>query len=213
MLLSAAEAEKQAREEKAGTYPDKWESLTERGNDSAMPDNEFRIFCRKASHLQIISALDGGADPNAANNLGTTALMGAAQYNEDKGTVKELLDAGAAVNAKNHHGNTALIFAAMQNTSEVVRLLCERGAEAGIMNNDGKTAYDYACENPRLKNDAGILHLLTAEGEPQELEPESKPLPEKKAAGVSNAAFLKLCSHGKEQAIIRAIEQGADVNT
>ena len=214
MILSIADAEEQAHEEEAESRPDKWESLTERGDASGMPDDEFRIFCRKASHMQIVSALDGGANPNASNKLGTTALMSAAQFNADREAVNELLKAGVDVNAKNHHGNTALIFAAMQSTPEVVRLLCEHGAEIGIKNNDGKKARDYAKENPRLKNDAGILHLLADEGDLEEQESEVKALPErkKKGAALSDGEFLRLCRHGKEQNIIKAINNGANVN-
>lgn len=207
MLMSIAEAEKQGHTGRTSDIQDEPELPSENGQDSPMPDNEFRIYCRKAAHLEIISALDSGANPNAANNQGTTALMEASQNNSDMKAVRELLDAGAEINAKNHNGNTALIFAAMQNTPEVVRLLCERGAETGILNEDGKNALDYARKNYRLKKDSGILQLLAGDEEIQEILPQ-----EHKDTAMSDRKFLDICQHGKEQDIISAVRLGANVN-
>ncbi|MBQ7217825.1 MAG: ankyrin repeat domain-containing protein [Synergistaceae bacterium] len=206
MIMSIAEAEKQGYTGKTAPAPEETDIPEESAPDSQMTDTEFKQFCRKATHLEIIRALDSGANPNAANNQGTTALMEASQRNPDVKSVRELLDAGAEINAQNHHGNTALHYAAMQNTPEAVRLLCERGAETGILNEDGKKPLDYARSNPRLKNDTGILQLLAGDEEIQVLPAEHK------AMAVSDRKFLDLCQHGKEQDIISAVRCGANVN-
>jgi len=72
--------------------------------------------------------LDEGADPNAANDAGATALMWAAG---DAGKVQLLLDRGARVNARSADGRTPLAVAAgVPGNARVVKLLLERGADA-----------------------------------------------------------------------------------
>ena len=205
MLMSIAEAENYtpANTPTTKTTPPKTPS---------MPDNEFRIFCRRATHLQIIRELDSGANPNAANNLGTTALMEAAKNNSDVRVIRELLEAKAQINAKNRDGNTALIFAAAQNTPEVVKLLCEKGAETGILNEDGKKALDYARENTKLNDDAGILQLLAGDEEPPETTPELPVQSKSETETVSDERFLHLCQYGSDEEIIDAVDNGANVN-
>ena len=51
--------------------------------------------------------LDAGADPNAANSAGATALMWAAP---DLETMRVLLDAGADVNARSEDRRSALLI-------------------------------------------------------------------------------------------------------
>src|SRR5207244_8882801 len=55
--------------------------------------------------------IDGGADPNVANDAGATALMWAAN---DVEKTRWLLDRGAKVDAKSDDGRTALLIAAGQ---------------------------------------------------------------------------------------------------
>jgi len=65
--------------------------------------------------------LDRGADVNAQNAFGSTALMWSVS---DAAKVRLLLDRGAQVNTAAKSGRTALIIAAFTNPSaEVVRLL------------------------------------------------------------------------------------------
>ncbi len=82
--------------------------------------------------------LDAGADPNAANRHGATALIYGAG---DLGKVQSLLRADADPNAKSKLGNTPLIVAAAypQSTS-VIELLLAHGAELDATNNRGNTA-------------------------------------------------------------------------
>jgi hypothetical protein len=71
--------------------------------------------------------LDRGADVNAKNAAGATALMWAAT---DLAKVRLLLDRGADVNVASSLGHTALELAAMSDGSaEIVRLLLSHGAD------------------------------------------------------------------------------------
>lgn len=59
---------------------------------------------------EIKRLLDGGADPNALDGLGRTALMLAAVHNPQRQTAALLIKAGAKVNIADQIGNTALHY-------------------------------------------------------------------------------------------------------
>jgi ankyrin repeat protein len=88
---------------------------------------------------ELLSYLIGkGADVNAANKAGATALMRAAS---DPAKVELLVEKGANVNARSALGNTALILAARAYPSyEAVKTLIDRGAEVNATNNFGANA-------------------------------------------------------------------------
>jgi hypothetical protein len=69
-----------------------------------------------------------GANPNAQNDGGGTALMYAI---EDAEKIRVLLDHGAEANARSGEGRTALLIAVGRaGSNAVVKLLLERGASA-----------------------------------------------------------------------------------
>ncbi|HEX5109590.1 MAG TPA: ankyrin repeat domain-containing protein [Vicinamibacterales bacterium] len=73
--------------------------------------------------------LDLGADPNARNDAGATALMWAV---DDLETTRLLLDRGADPNLRSADGRTALVLAAARpGGSDVVKALLDRGARLG----------------------------------------------------------------------------------
>ncbi|MBR1604047.1 MAG: ankyrin repeat domain-containing protein, partial [Synergistaceae bacterium] len=55
--------------------------------------------------------IDAGADVNARNEDGKTALMAAARYNQNPEVIETLVDVGADVNARNEDGETARDYA------------------------------------------------------------------------------------------------------
>ncbi|MGO9568404.1 MAG: ankyrin repeat domain-containing protein [Desulfomonilaceae bacterium] len=69
-----------------------------------------------------------GADVNAKDNHGWTALMEAAKTGH-LDVVKLLLDEGADVNAKDNYGWTALKIAEEDGHKEIVELLKAHGAK------------------------------------------------------------------------------------
>jgi ankyrin repeat protein len=97
--------------------------------------------------------LEAGANVDAQNKNGETALMWAAQYNTNPEMIATLLKAGAKIETQTKAlGQTALMWAASYNTNpEVVTILLKAGADGKVKSNEGKTAFDYAQGNERLK--------------------------------------------------------------
>jgi len=90
--------------------------------------------------------LNEGADVNAKNNEGSTALILAAQLNK-KDIVELLLNKGADVHATNLNGYTALMLAAAKGQGDVICPLMRKGADMNAKGSDGNTALQYATQN------------------------------------------------------------------
>ncbi len=80
-------------------------------------------------------ALESGADVNAMEEEGRTALMLAA-FNGHAGVVLTLLDAGAGIDRRDLMGRTALLYAATGPFPETVTILLDRGAEPNIVDSE-----------------------------------------------------------------------------
>lgn len=130
-------------------------------------DSLHRAIKRGAEAVR--AALAEGADPNALNGLGETALHWAAFFDATGETVPLLVAAGADVNASIHHGYTPLHTAtahminrkAMDIASnvEVARRLVLCGADAGIADDWGLLPLHHAA----LHGMGGdLLNLLIA---------------------------------------------------
>jgi ankyrin repeat protein len=106
-------------------------------------DNTLLIYAAAFGNVEAVRRLvERGADVNAKNSFGATALVyGAA--NEAK--VRLLLAHGADVNARTRQGRTPLmIAAACDGCSAVVKLLLEKGADANVKDTGGSTALELA---------------------------------------------------------------------
>lgn len=89
-------------------------------------------------------ALAAGADVDAANRSGFSALMGAAGLGEVE-FVKLLIAGGVNVNAVYEKvGYTALMVAAKEGFAECVKLLLEAGADPDMLDNRGRSAMGLA---------------------------------------------------------------------
>jgi uncharacterized protein len=97
-------------------------------------------------HAETVSALtEAGADVNATNALGRTALMFASSYGF-LAIVNDLLGHRADPNIvpRDSTGWTALIGAAHNGHIEVIRALLDHGADVSIKDKQGKTALAWA---------------------------------------------------------------------
>jgi ankyrin repeat protein len=86
----------------------------------------LRSAVRDGDLPAVQALLDGGADVNAKDEVGTTILMHAV-LDADAGVVKLLLSKGADANAQNKKGATALLWAL--HDPDKVKLLLDRGAK------------------------------------------------------------------------------------
>ncbi len=127
-----------------------------------------------------------GADVNAADADGRTALMTASMESESNGaaTVEALLACGASPHAIAADGSTALHQAARFGSVDVLNRLLESGASPGAVDEDGNTALIRAAgredglefvtalveagAGPSLVNRAGRSALMEAAGESSE---------------------------------------------
>jgi ankyrin repeat protein len=106
----------------------------------------------------VRTLLTRGANPNARNDAGGTALMYGVEDAEKTGL---LLSAGADVNARSGEGRTALLIAVgRQNSTAVVKRLLDAGADASARLMDGRGALALAVP----ARDAALLQTLLARG-------------------------------------------------
>ena len=115
--------------------------------------------------LEILhSLIKAGADVNAKDNDGRTALVIVAQskplYNRwqrqlmrqrNLCIIHSLLEAGADVNAKDNSGHTALMYISRSNEPpDILRVLIKAGTDVDAKDDDGRTALIIAAQSAPL---------------------------------------------------------------
>jgi ankyrin repeat protein len=88
--------------------------------------------------LRSLLKQHSGNDVNAPQPDGSTALLWAAYWNDEK-AVEELLAAGANVNASNREGVTPLSQACVNGSAKMVEALLKAGADANSFQQEGQT--------------------------------------------------------------------------
>ncbi|CAN5149750.1 hypothetical protein BH09DEP1_BH09DEP1_4310 [soil metagenome] len=91
---------------------------------------------------------DHGADPNARDSKGNTALMsyitsGSTWDHKESKCLVQIIEAGANINARNNYGETALHLAAWEGNSCTASILLHYGADKEICDNDNHTPYQH----------------------------------------------------------------------
>jgi ankyrin repeat protein len=109
-------------------------------------ENPLIHIAIKSSSLKSLKFLiDNGADVNAKNLKGTTALHYATMLSQDD-SVKLLIQNKADVNAKDLKGITALHYATVLSQDDSVKLLIQNKADVNAKDLNGATALHYATE-------------------------------------------------------------------
>ncbi|MBP5698721.1 MAG: ankyrin repeat domain-containing protein [Alphaproteobacteria bacterium] len=92
---------------------------------------------------EVKKALRDGANPNAMDEEGNTALM---HLWHNPIAVQLLISAGTALDIRNADGMTALMLACQGGEAESAKLLIEAGADMNVRDNEfGMTALMLAC--------------------------------------------------------------------
>lgn len=111
---------------------------------------ELRNACLDGNTERVVSLLQAGADVNAEDEDGRTALMLVCREGHAE-CVEHLLKVGADVNTKDQDGVTALMRSCGCWQSACVNALLKAGADVDAKDNEGKTALMWACEKRRPK--------------------------------------------------------------
>src|SRR5665213_2932824 len=124
----------------------------------AADSRELLIAIRNGDHAQVNTLLRAGADVNAVDSDGTSALMHSVIESDAK-MMKLLINPGANVNAKNALDSTALMYSATNLAK--TRLLLEAGADVKVESQRGATPMSVAVTT---FGSTPVLKLLTAKG-------------------------------------------------
>jgi len=146
--------------------------------------------------IAVRDALENGADINAKNNAGGTALIYAI-FNGHTETANLLIDNGADLKPEDVFGKTALINATDKGFIEIVKILIEKGADINTRNKSGETALMYAS----TKGYTDIANLLIENGADVNI---------KNNRG--GTALMLASGWGHTETVNLLMEKGADVN-
>jgi len=119
---------------------------------------ELLTEIHSGNHARVQKLLQGGADANAVDGDGTTALMHAV-VESDAAMVKLLVDAGASVNTPNEAGSTALMYASTNLAK--TQILVSARADPNVRNKRGATPMTVAVTG---YGSTPILKLLVSKG-------------------------------------------------
>ena len=120
------------------------------GDASAEGDAPLADAAERKAIDSIRELLAGGADINAAQVDGMTALHWAV-YHDDARTTKFLIQHDADVNAKNRYGVPALSLACQNGNGEIVEWLLDAGADPNARLRTGETMLMTAARTGRLR--------------------------------------------------------------
>jgi ankyrin repeat protein len=124
----------------------------------AADSSDLLVAIRRGDYQQAQSLLRSGANVNAADADGTTALMHAV-IESDARMMRLLIENRANVNAKNALDSTALMYAATNLTK--TQLLLDAGAEVNVAGKRGATPLSVAAST---FGSTPVLKLLIAKG-------------------------------------------------
>jgi uncharacterized protein len=144
----------------------------------------------------VASLLSSGADVNAVQVDGTTALHWAA-YNDDADLAGRLVRSRARVNATNRYGVSPLFLACTNGNANIVKLLLDAGADANASLAGGETVLMTAARAGSLE---AVKALLARGADPNAQERRQQ------------TALMWAAAEGHAAVVRALIEAGAAVN-
>ncbi|AVF26498.1 ankyrin-repeat containing protein [Paenibacillus larvae subsp. larvae] len=120
-------------------------SNSQREKKVEMMNDELIFLAEKGDTENVLNLLNDGADINATDGHGRTAVM-AATYNNKVDTVKVLIQKGADINIRDNNLDNVLLYAGAEGLLEIVKLAIDAGADTKITNRFGGTALIPASE-------------------------------------------------------------------
>ncbi len=125
------------------------------GSAAAQSSAPLADAAEKADRAKIAALLEGGADVNAAQVDGMTALHWAV-YHDDLKAARLLIGAGARARTANRYGVTPLSLACTNGNTDIVELLLKAGADPDAALHGGETPLMTAARTGRV----GPVRLL-----------------------------------------------------
>lgn len=120
--------------------------------------NEQLILLAESGNTeQVLQLLQKGADINATDQKGSTAIMAATYHNQIE-TVKALVQEGADINIQDDRLDNVVLYAGAEGSLEIIRIAIEAGADMTITNRFGGTALIPASERGHVEV---VKELLT----------------------------------------------------
>lgn len=120
-------------------------------------DRELIEYAEQGNTELVEQLLQSGANINATNEQGRTAVM-AATYRNHVETVEALIQAGADINIRDHQRNNVFLYAGAEGMAEILQLAIEADADVTLTNRYGGTALIPASERGHVEI---VRQLLT----------------------------------------------------
>ncbi len=121
------------------TSPDQTDSLLTKTESEENIMESFINSAKRSDTEKVLQLLNEGADINATDQQGMTAVM-AATVNHRTDTVYALIQEGADINIRNHNEDNVLLYASAEGFLDIVKFAVEAGADTTLTNRFGGTA-------------------------------------------------------------------------